>query len=58
MQFPFQDKFRGLKSAPHDSLTYALAISLCIVNHSYGGEVATIKKQPFYSAQDFEYDHS
>ncbi|XP_028409071.1 rab3 GTPase-activating protein catalytic subunit-like isoform X2 [Dendronephthya gigantea] len=31
------DKFRGLKSAPKESLTYSLAICLCIVNHSYGG---------------------
>ena len=36
------DKFRGLKGAPHDSLTYALAISLCILNHSYGGLRAVV----------------
>ena len=34
----FQDKFRGLKTAPEDSLTFFLAVCICIVYHSYGGE--------------------
>ena len=33
-----QDKFRGLKTAPEDSLTFFLAVCICIVYHSYGGE--------------------
>ncbi|KAL9957793.1 hypothetical protein ACROYT_G034737 [Oculina patagonica] len=32
-----QDKFRGLKTAPEDSLTFFLAVCICIVYHSYGG---------------------
>ncbi|XP_074627593.1 rab3 GTPase-activating protein catalytic subunit-like isoform X2 [Acropora palmata] len=32
-----QDKFRSLKSAPEDSLTFFLAVGICIVYHSYGG---------------------
>ncbi|XP_068752396.1 rab3 GTPase-activating protein catalytic subunit-like isoform X2 [Montipora capricornis] len=32
-----QDKFRSLKSAPEDSLTFFLAVCICIVYHSYGG---------------------
>lgn len=33
-----QDKFRGLKTAPEDSLTFFLAVCICIVYHSYGGK--------------------
>lgn len=36
--FHFKDKFRGLKTAPEDSLTFFLAVCVCIVYHSYGGE--------------------
>ncbi|XP_031567041.1 rab3 GTPase-activating protein catalytic subunit-like [Actinia tenebrosa] len=32
-----KDKFRGLKSAPEDSLTYFLAVCICIVYNNYGG---------------------
>lgn len=32
-----QDKFRGLKTAPEDSLAFFLAVCVCIVYHSYGG---------------------
>ncbi|KAJ7392048.1 Rab3 GTPase-activating protein catalytic subunit [Desmophyllum pertusum] len=32
-----QDKFRGLKTAPEESLTFFLAVCICIVYHSYGG---------------------
>ena len=36
--FHFKDKFRGLKTAPEDSLAFFLAVCVCIVYHSYGGE--------------------
>ncbi len=32
-----QEMFRQFKSAPSDSLTYRLAVCMCVVNHSYGG---------------------
>ena len=33
----FQDRYRHFKTAPEDSLTYKLAVLLCVVNHSHGG---------------------
>ena len=42
-KFTFQDRFRGLKTAPEDSLTFFLAVCICIVYHSYGGEDASSK---------------
>ncbi|XP_076304307.1 RAB3 GTPase activating protein subunit 1 isoform X2 [Tachypleus tridentatus] len=35
-----QDHIRSFKSAPHDSLTWRLALAMCQVNHSYGGIAA------------------
>lgn len=32
-----QNLFFQLKSAPSDSLTYRLALCVCLVNYSYGG---------------------
>ncbi|XP_057303709.1 rab3 GTPase-activating protein catalytic subunit-like isoform X2 [Hydractinia symbiolongicarpus] len=32
-----QDKYRHMKSAPVDSLTYMVAVCISFVNHSYGG---------------------
>lgn len=32
-----QNLFSQLKSAPSDSLTYRLALCLCLVNYNYGG---------------------
>ncbi|XP_076304308.1 RAB3 GTPase activating protein subunit 1 isoform X3 [Tachypleus tridentatus] len=34
------DHIRSFKSAPHDSLTWRLALAMCQVNHSYGGIAA------------------
>lgn len=44
----FQDRFRGLKTAPEDSLTFFLAVCICIVYHSYGGEYASLKFNKTY----------
>lgn len=32
-----QNLYLQLKSAPSDSLTYRLALCMCVVNYSYGG---------------------
>lgn len=47
-KFTFQDRFRGLKTAPEDSLTFFLAVCICIVYHSYGGEDASSKFNKTY----------